>query len=284
MFGMARAQTFQTTVLWVVQDFPPAQIPDNGKPGKGFHDDALRLIVENWPEAEHQYVVANAARTWMMLSDKEQVCFVGALQTPEREKIAYFTPFAVLPPLQLVVRKESFVKLPLNPDGEVLLQELFANTALTGMTVNVRSYGKAIDEEIAHRARKEAIAVVQPSDLGKSVPLMLAAKRGDYIFEYDFILNYHKQQNLRELNALVAVPIAGYSKVLTTNVVCSRSSWGQQAIRRIDSILTKTADDPTIRASVEKWLSPETIKRYKAEMNAFAQRRHKLSDPALFQP
>ena len=276
------AQTLPTTVQWVLQDFPPAQILVNGQPGAGFRDEALRLIVANWPEAEHQFVVANAARTWLMLAAKEPVCYVGALQTPEREKQAYFTPFAMLPPLQLVVRKDSLDKFPLNADGEVKLPELLASPGLTGLLIDTRSYGKSLDDEIARRARRDAVNYVQAGDLGKTVPLMLGARRGDYLIEYDFVINYHRQQNAAALSGLVMLPIAGFSKPVVSNIVCARSPWGQQAIRRIDAILTKTVDAQAIRASAEKWLSPETLKRYRTDMNAFAQRRRKPSDPALF--
>lgn len=277
-FG-ARADTVQ----WVLQDFPPAQILFNGQPGHGFRDEALRLVIANWPEAEHQFIVANAARTWHMMAAKEPVCYVGALQTPEREKQAYFSPFALLPPLQLVVRKETLQRLPMNADGEVLLPELLADAQLKGMLVDTRSYGKGLDEEIAKRARKDAVSIVQAGDLGKTVPLMLAAKRGDYLIEYDFVINYHRLQTGAELNALTVVPIAGFSKPVVSNIVCSRSPWGLQAIRRIDAILAKAADGGAIRANVEKWMSPETIKRYRADMNAFAQKRKKPSDPAQFE-
>ncbi|MBC7917850.1 MAG: TIGR02285 family protein [Rhodoferax sp.] len=279
---LATTQSHAQSVKWVLQDFPPAQMPINGRPGLGFHDEMVRILVANWPEAEHQFVVANSARTWLMLSDKEEACYVGALRNADREKVAYFTPFAVLPPLQLIVRKDTMSKIPVNADGEAMLSELLANPALRGLLVDKRSYGKDIDEIIAQRARKEAIQIVQPGDLGKNLPLMLAANRGDYLLEYDFILNFHKKQNYPQLEELTSLPVAGFSAMLTTNVVCPRSPWGQKTIRRVDAILVKTADSNSIRASVESWLSVDTIKRYRADMNAFAQRRKKPSDPALF--
>ena len=279
---LAVSQSHAQSVKWVLQDFPPAQMPTDGKPGQGFRDEALRLIMSQWTDVEHRFVVANSARTWLMLGDKEEVCHIGAQLTPDREKLAYFVPFAVLPPLQLVVRKETVARLPLNADGEVLLPELLANPAFKGLLIDMRSYGKGLDEVLARRARKDAVAMVQPGDLGKMVPQMLAAKRGDYILEYEFVVNYQKQQNQPLLDDLTSLPIAGFSKILTSNVVCPRSPWGRNAIRRIDAILAKTADTNGIRASVESWLSPETIKRYKADMNAFAQRRKKLTDSTQF--
>ena len=270
-------------VKWILQDFPPAQMPANGKLGQGFRDEVVRVVMASWPEADHQFIVANAARTWLMLSEKEEACHVGAQQTPEREKLAYFTPFAVLPPLQLVVRKDTVAKLPLTTDGEVVLADLLASPTLKGMLIDTRSYGKGLDDVIAQRARKDTVMTVQAGDLGKTVPLMLAARRGDYILEYEFVLNYHKQQNKPQLDDVTSLPIAGFSKALLTNVVCPRSPWGQKTIRRIDSILSKTVDSNGIRASVEAWLSPETNKRYKAEMNAFAKGRKKPTDPALFE-
>ncbi|MBC7918744.1 MAG: TIGR02285 family protein [Rhodoferax sp.] len=276
-------QVWAQPMRWSLQEYPPAVMPINGKPGLGFRDNELRLIVANWPEVEHQFVVANIARTWLMLGDKEPICTLGALRTPEREKIAYFTPVAILPPLQLIVREDTVSKLPLNAQGEVLLQELLASTTLKGLLVHLRSYGKGLDEVIAQRTVKDAVFMVQASDVGKSIPLMLAAKRGDYIIEYEFVVNFYKQQNFAKLDHLIALPIAGFSDALTTNAVCPRTPWGQQAIRRIDAILTKTADSNGVRSGVEKWLSPETIKRYKSDMNAFALRRKKPADPAQFE-
>lgn len=270
------------TVQWILQDFPPAQVPTDGRPGGGFRDEVIRVVMANWPEAQHQFFVANAARTWLMLSSNDNACYVGAQQTPDREKLAYFTPFALLPPLQLVVRKETVAQLPLNADGEVVLEKLLASPTLKGLMVETRSYGKGLDDVLAHRVRKNAVTMVQAGDLGKSVPLMLAARRGDYIIEYDFVINYLRQQNKPQLDALTTLPIAGFSRALVTNVVCSHTPQGLKTIRRIDGILARTVDGNGIRTSVEAWLSPSTLNRYGADMNAFALRRKKASDPAQF--
>ena len=280
--ALASAQT----VTWILQDFPPAYIRGNANPvelGSGFQDATIRLLMSLWPEVNHKFVFANSKRTWMILGDKSESCFVGALQTPEREKLAYFTPVAVLPPLQIVVRKDVADKVPLNANGEVLLADLLASSTLKGILVAKRSYAPLVDDAIANRPHADAVSFVQVGNLGTSIPRMLASKRGDYSIEYDFTLNYQRKISYPELEELVTLPIAASTRFVTWNVVCPRSPWGQKTIRHIDSILTQPGVAQSIRGYITPWLSMANVERYKEDMNAFVRRRGKPNDPSAFE-
>lgn len=268
------------TMTWVLPDFAPVSIIEDGKPGNGITNELMLLLMTHWPNVEHRFITANTKRTWVMLEGKEEVCHASALVSDERLKIAYFSLTHLVPPPQLIIQADVLASYPRNAAGEVILSRLLAS-AKRGALLEKRSYGASIDATIASRPDSSGLKLVTPSDYGTQTLKKLQLDRLDYTIEYDFVLAY--QQSLdSSLKSLLSVPIAGNTAPVTAGVACPRSPWGQAAIRKIDAILSKHADSLHLRGALERWLTPETRKRYDAAMTRFYRQRATPTDAKEF--
>ncbi len=275
------------TVTWMVADQPPASMPINGRPTNGVLDVLWKLIVQRSPEVQHQYVVAPTARALTGLAEGREACVMGLVLTAERERIAYFSETHFGPPLQLITRSEVIRRLPRNAAGEVLPGTLFDRQDLHGLLVRNRSYSPHLDALLNQRGNNSAVAYVNNAEGGANVFKMIALKRADYTLDYDFTLAYQLQresaffQNKRQ--TLVAVPVAG-SLSFASGIACPRTPWGRQAILKIDSIVAGLATNKEYQESGNRWLTPQTVQRYRKDWEAFFRNRERLTDPQRYAP
>ncbi|MRV75430.1 TIGR02285 family protein [Duganella sp. FT92W] len=269
--GQSRVAAAETMV-WVMPDFPPASIPDNGQPGNGVADRVVRYIVSKWPDAEHRFIYANAKRTWQMLEQGDKVCYAAALRTKEREQVAYFTNTNVIAPPSLIVRHAALAAVPRNAAGEVDFPALLASRKLRGLLVEKRSYGAMIDGLIARSPQQSKPATTSVGNYGQKIFQMIAADRVDYTIDYDFTFSYEWSRH-SELAALQTLPIAGNTALVTTGVACPRTDWGRAVITRIDRIVgTKEGADTLLQAQ-NAWHTEAAKQRYAAQFAEFARQR-----------
>jgi uncharacterized protein (TIGR02285 family) len=260
------------TMVWVMPDFPPASIPENGQPGNGVANRVVRYIVSKWPEAEHRFVYANAKRTWQMLEQGDKVCYAAALRTKEQEQVAYFTNTNMLAPPSLVVRHASLAAVPRNAAGEVDFPSLLASRKLRGLLVEKRSYGAMVDDLIARSPQQERPATTSTGNYGQKIFQMIAADRVDYTIDYDFTFSYEWSRH-SELGALQTVPIAGNTALVTTGVACPRTDWGRATITKVDRIVgTRDGADALLQAQ-NAWHTEGARQRYAAQFAEFARQR-----------
>lgn len=271
-------------MTWMVLDLPPSSILVNDLPTDGATDIVLKLIADAWPEVEHRYLVVNTARAMANLGEGVPACFSGALITPERERIAYFSPTSLALPLHLVVRGDALAKIPRNAKGEVLAATLFDRSDLRGLMVPQRSYSPTVDALLHLRSASSGIRYVTAADNGANILKMLQRNRGDYTLEYDAFLAYQQSRNpeLREGGGLYALPLAGSPAPAYGGIGCPRTAWGHDAIEKIDSLLTKLAPSPAYQNAMNRWLTPETIKRYQGAQAEFFRQRAKAGDAAKY--
>jgi uncharacterized protein (TIGR02285 family) len=216
------------------------------------------------------------------LSNGVEACFGGVLMTPEREKFAYYSLMFQLMPLQLIVRPEAVSRVPRNEKGEVLPATLFDRSDLRGIVEPQRSYGAVADTLLKLRGPHSGISSVIRSDSGSSTLKMLMVNRADYTLEYDAILAY-QQGRSPELKAsgLKALPIAGSMGPLV-GIACPRTEWGREAIKKIDALMVKISRRPEYRNALNRWLTPEPVRHYKASQDIFFRQRTKPTDPAKY--
>jgi uncharacterized protein (TIGR02285 family) len=278
-WAVVAAHAQQLPVMtWILVDFPPAAMPVDGKPGQGVTDAIVRFVIKNWPEAEHRFTVVNANRAWAMLANGQEACYPTAIHTPERDKIALFADVNVLPPPQLVVRKDAAGRLPLNANGEVKLAELLAQGDMAGLLVEKRSYGPRLDALIAQRPAGSSAKLMVSSDFGARILKMVAFNRADYTLEHDLTLAYLQKTDAANYGNLLGYPIEGNSETLVAGFACPRTAWGRQAVTRIDQIISRNIDARELREPLERWMTPETLKRFTPTINAYvAQRKHQIA-------
>lgn len=274
--GLGRAET----MTWVMRDFPPSSMPQQGQPSIGMADEFVKAIVQRWPEVEHRYLVANNRRILSMLESGEPACFTTALRVPERERQAYIADMLLVPPQMLITRRELLPRLPLNSQGEVRLPQLLADTRLSGVLQQDRSYGVTLDRMIQARPANARLSL----SAGTARPLaMVALERADYSIDYDYSLAYEQFSDARLRDSeLRSVPIEGNAQPLVAGIACPRTDWGRRMILRIDRLIAELAQDPQARSGLERWTTPQARRAYGRQVEDFYRRRAQPTPESAF--
>ncbi|MES2260780.1 MAG: TIGR02285 family protein [Pseudomonadota bacterium] len=268
----------RNVVDWVLYDAPPASMPVNDAPGNGMADQALRLVLARWPDAEHRYIVANPKRFWSMMEAGEPVCTPAVLKTAQHDRLAYLSPMAAVPPFYLLTRAELAPQLPRNRAGEIRLDLLLRERRWQGLLVEERSYGPQSDRLIAADKGRARLAWNSPSTVGASNPRMVGEGRADWTIEFDFTLA-HQQRGDPQLTQLVSLPIAG-NQTFLVYFACPRTPWGRAAIARIDAILAEPAVARGMRAIMRAALRQDSWRRHAPALDRYFSQRSAWQAPA----
>ncbi|ANH69724.1 hypothetical protein [Mitsuaria sp. 7] len=275
-------------IVWLMPELDTVAPPSPGAASvpvrRGLAQPLSDYLTANWgTPAKHEVLIANVKRSWRMVEDGEQACHLGVLRTPEREAVAYFFDTHLIPPHQLMVRRDALAKLPRHTDGDADLEKIWAEKQLRGAIVAGRSYGRALDALLARRP-PGAIEEYTTSDFGGNMLSMIAIGRADYTIEFDFVLA--NQQELRATVAagsaggasgnakvstadLVSVPIEGFSSPVISGIACPRNAWGKRTIEQVERVLSTPQARQFMRDEFISHLSPEAQARYGSRIDAF---------------
>lgn len=215
-------------------------------------------------------LVANADRAWAAMRQGEQACIANAVRLPERERLAYFSTIWLMPPPQLIVRRERRAALPVDAHGAVDLPALLRDASMRGVVARSRSYGSALDGMLAKGDRLSRPA---SNDFGSFLLPMLQQNRADYTVDYPNVLVGLSSQ--RGDLGLDAVPIKGAGEAVPSGVACPRTPWGHAAIRVIDRTLGTPEGAAMLREALRISLPADTQRAYREAFDAHFQRRAK---------
>ncbi|CAM3702991.1 hypothetical protein [Roseateles saccharophilus] len=234
-------------------------------------------MISSWlqahmPGVELRPTLANAERSWTLVRQGEKACIANAVRLPERERLAYFSAVWLMPPPQLIVRRERLDALPLDVRGAVNLQTLLADASLRGAIAQGRSYGPALDALLAPGG--VGLLRVTGADFGSNLVSMVLQDRVDYTVEYPNILVALGSQREGEL-PLAALPVKGAADPVPSGVACPRTPWGHAAIRLIDQALGTPAGAAMLREALRISLPADTQRAYRDAFDAYFQRRAK---------
>jgi len=277
--GLASAAQAEQRITWLMPEFALAE--GSGAKGvarKGMAEPLAAYLKQHWPEpAEHVTVLANAKRSWLMIEAGESACHLVSLRTPEREARAFFYITHLVPPAQLVALPEVLARLPRNPQGEVDLAQLLQSGGARGALIEARSYGAALDAQLAQRSAA-AIAMYSQVEFGTRLLQMVALRRADYTIEYDFTLTVQRER-LPPLRKLVTAPIQGAGEMLLSGVACPRNEWGRAVIAKVERILASREGLTLLRNNFEAWMTPQSRRFYAARLDAFYAERLRAAAP-----
>jgi len=268
---MAGAQNVMT---WLLPDLPPASIRLDGRPSDGMTDQQIAYIRARWPEVEHRLVYANLKRSWTLLEAGQPACYSFTLITPQRLEKAYIVPASLLPPPQLIFRRDAASALPLNAHHEVDLPSLLAQRQLRGLLSEKRSFGITIDRTLRQRADNVIMEVTPIGSYGENIFTRLLLNRADYTIDYDFVHAYYLSHDpmLRELQTR---PIAGSNTPVTMGFACPKTPWGKATASKIDAILGTREGAHMLRQTAERWLGTDSRQRYGEQLASFYRQREK---------
>lgn len=271
----AHASDEKPVIHWMVGDWPPVMILKDGKApdsaaelGEGVVDRMLADLVRRLPRYEHRFQLSTTRRAWHSMAAGEPLCQASAFATPERERLAYFTPSVLMPPVALVVRQELAAQL--SPQGApVDLYLLMQRRDLLGRLEVARSYGAALDSLVGNRIDREPVSRI--GQLAQTV----SKGRVDYTLEYAATVEYWRRQG-QLAQPLVALPLREGTDWTVANVACTRSPWGLEVVTAIDAAIRAAAATRSYRELVFSWQSvpPSEAERQRVE-HFFNERMHR---------
>lgn len=265
--GAAHAQPLVDRITWLAGDTAAAR-----GPGSRPSDRLLDWLTARLPGIAHERVVANAKRSWMLIERGDPVCHAGAVRSPQREALAYFSNTWPMPPVQLVVKRERVAAMPLDPSGQVDLASLLANPQLQGVLVHGRSYGPVLDAQLDKTAHLGTVQRVTSGDFGSNLLPMLLQGRADYALEYPNALAALASQR-PEVAGLAMLPLRGANALVVSGVACPRTPWGLAAIRRVDAVLGTPEGAALLRETLLSELPADSRRAYREGIDAFFLRR-----------
>lgn len=278
LIGPAHPADSPRTITWIVNDWPPEFMFKEGKPprdaadlGAGHQDRVMAALIARLPNYVHAFKVSMPTRLWTDMRHGQQICWVSAMRTPDREAWAYFTPATLNAPPALVMRKDTWAQLKIT-EKPVSLAWLRQQPGLSGAFQANRSYGASID------------ALLPPMDSplrernsgNGQLPNLVASGRFDYTIEYPQSIEYARGG--RSLgDKLRVLPIEEASEWVTGHVACTKSSWGRAVIKDIDAAIRDAAATPAYRAATSTWLPGSVREAAARQIEAFYNARMRAS-------
>lgn len=245
-------------LTWGWFNAAPYMIAEGPDKGMGIFDQIRTLLKDEMPDVEHKDVQAPFPRILQEIKNGNPWCFVGGVKSPEREALFYFSaPVAVFLPFKVVVRRDRLAEFG---GGAVSLADLLNKPAMHTSFLRGRTFTPAINALLQQAHLAEARQY--HSEFNEALQMLLA-KRLDYLIELPIISTYSARQLGRE-GELAALTIREHSDPTLNRVMCPRTEWGKQVVRKVDAVLLAQRPGARYRAIVERWSDEESVRAIRA--------------------
>lgn len=246
-------------LTWGWFNAAPYMIADGSDKGMGIFDQIRALLKDEMPEYEHKDVQAPFPRILREIKNGNQWCFVGGVKSPEREALFHFSaPVAVFLPFKVVVRRDRLAEF--GGGGAISLAELLNQAAMRTSFLRDRTFTPSIN---ALLQQKHLVDTRQYHSEFNEALQMLLAKRLDYLIELPIISTYSARQLGRD-GELAAIVIREHDDPTLNRVMCPRTEWGQQVVRKVDAVLRAQRAGARYRTMVERWSDDESLRAIRA--------------------
>ena len=243
----------------------------NGTKG-GLVVELMAHVTSRLPQYQHHYQVMSLNRGFNDLKQRNDLCVVGVVRTPERDKWGYFVGLWPLLPPQLVIRRVDWQRIN-NGQPSISLKALLQRQDLRGATARVRSYGSDIDALVDAAERAGQMDKIQTSSKNNNLLNMLAVGRIDFTPEYieSFVASAQAQPEFPQKFVLLVIDEAQQPSV--AGIYCSRSPRGEQLIRQIEQIARDPAVGTQFQTMMYRSIPGELRQPYQQWMDEFFQQR-----------
>ena len=258
---------------WAIYDLAPSYFvrgtPTVATLGEGIADQLLGLLIRSMPDYQHELVLMNMPRVMAEMQAGKPICVVNAVRSPERAQLAYSTPLLITPAPQLVLSTRLLERHP-EWKGGVSLAALTRDPELHGQFQVGRSFGDKLDAIL----RAESNVGMKPNSGASAANAlrMISMGRADYTIEYPILVALRIRE--KEVSPdVVTLPILDADPFLEGVVLCTRTAWGLDAMRRIDRELQQHAATPEYQQALARWLSKQELSQHQLDYERFYQRR-----------
>jgi uncharacterized protein (TIGR02285 family) len=265
-------------LVWGVVPLPGAFNVRDGELIDGVLLESLQLLEARLPTLQMRYEILPMARIEQRMFEFDRICSSGQLQSADRDRLGYFVPYLLSPPMHVLVRRQTLQQL-LIEDGQVSLDWLFANPHLRGALARTRVYPPDIRQRLQQAQAQGLLQSLGGSSAGENLLLMVSHRRLDYIFEYPVIYS-EVVRHFSLSEPLVSVPLKESSQMVPLGIYCPRTPWGEAMARRLDQAVREVSAEPEQLLSIfQRWLPPEVFGHYHEQLLAHLHERATL--PAL---
>ena len=216
-------------------------------PTEGIMFELLHEVTRRLPEYQHHYIAMSLSRGFTDLTQRDDLCMVGMMRNPERDRVGYFVGlWPVLPP-QLVIRRDDRQFIT-HGQQRVSFAAVLQRNDLRGATLEGRYFGPTLEALLQKARTADRLQSLQTSASTNNLLSMLDAGRID--FTLDFLETFQTSSEGRpELRKrLMLVPLEEVQTPGIGGIYCSRTPRGKQLIERIDAL----AQNPRLQARFQK--------------------------------
>lgn len=250
------------------------------KPYDGMLYEYLRLLEPQLQGVQVSYKLSSFLRLQKDMAEGHSLCSSAHLRSPERDRIGYFVPYLVSPPMQVVVRAETFARLPLR-EGRLWIADLLAANLRGGYFLQ-RTYPPVFQALLSAPSAEPGLIAVPVAVNTDRLLRMLSHQRFDYTLEYPTTLTDYLRNNPDNV-PLRSVSLADAADLQVAGSYCTRNAWGRAMALRIDAAVRARLSQPEpVLALYQHWLPAESYQLYGADIEAYLRQRaaQPLSLPA----
>lgn len=255
-------------LAWCQFDLPPMWITDGPNAGQGVVDGHVGFLVKKLPEYQHRQQLSNIARTQADIRAGAHVVCGGLQRNAEREAYMLFSePFLITLPPRLILPRSKLAQLKpwLNSAGELRLSEAIQNSSLMLGISSGRSYGRAVDEQLAaFKGHPRILKRPAADDVGEGLVRMMMLGRLDMAIAFPSEERLYHEVYRAPGDALVHVAIEGMPRYIPVYFVAPQNDWGRQFIVRVNGLLRQFWSDPEFRRTAFIGQDAETRARVEA--------------------
>lgn len=280
LLGCCQQPVLAEPLPWVLFTMPGVVNLRDGKPHDGLVYEYLRLLEPHLKEVQVSYELGNLMRLQKNMGEGRNLCSSANLRSPERDRIGYFIPYLITPPMQVVVRAETYGRLPLR-DGRLWIDDLLAANLRGGFFLQ-RSYPPVLEARLSARPLSPSLIAVSIAANADRTLRMLSHQRFDYTFEYPSTVVDYVRSNPESM-PLRSVTLADAADLQVVGSYCTRNAWGRAMALRIDAaVRTRLSQPEPVLALYRQWLPVESYQAYGAGIEAYLRQRAEqpLSLPA----
>lgn len=253
IFSHAPAAADKPVVIWTQTDFPPFYIANGPLKNQGVYDSIMGQLFELLPGFEHRVVNMTIARSLEMMGSQDNVCNMGLVRSPEREKTIVFSQeiTRIFRNTLIIRRWDEHTFRPFLVKGEVDLALLLRSPQIRLATVRGRRYGQHIDAILAgpgEAARRSAVTH------SSSAVRMLVEGHTDAViaFPQEALYAVRTEGAAVPPDSLMSLPIKG-SGIISGHIGCSKGPVGEQVAKAVDDPATLVRIRALYKRSVDAW-------------------------------
>jgi uncharacterized protein (TIGR02285 family) len=259
-------------VIWVVPDWPNSSVDNQPNTKANVFIRLLEQLQEAVPQYDHHVIRGTADKVMRLWGEGKNICALPVFKTKDREELAVFTAFLVVPPYRLII-KTSQVAAILAKQDVVSLQNLMASKNIKGALIVNRSYGETLDRLLNESPQENRNwSLVEPVEGWETVLKMVQTGRFDYTLEMAEFVRFFNKKNPSG-NALVALPVKEFNIAQVAYVACNKNKWGSEIVKLIDKKMQSIAAQKDYMKNLETLFQDDGTKDFKQDLQDFVQKR-----------